>query len=86
MSDHLCPSEPAAQYQLIETLETVEDHGAAVAYGIRCQEIPAEGANVCHEVHNISTRPDFVKRLVEHLINYEVSPVHLIDIINDYLP
>ncbi|MDR1193273.1 MAG: DUF6514 family protein [Peptococcaceae bacterium] len=89
MGNNAYTSKPKACYQLIETTENFEDYGAAVAYGISYREARPEETErpaVDGEILNISTEQDFVKRLVEDLRRHEVSPVHLMDIIHDYLP
>jgi len=77
------------QYRLIKTTEYVEDSGAVAAYGICCREeekMPNRKRVKFHVVPNISTKPAFVEELIAMLINYEADPIHIMDLIQDYLP
>ena len=76
-------------YEIIETTEYVEECGNVIVYGISCQaKQPSsncpEGSHRC-QVTNISTRPDFVKELLEKLILHDADPVHLTELVCDHL-
>ena len=80
------------QYKMIKTCAFVEDSGVVTSYGICCREEknPGNGDNESADVEyqvipGISTKPDFVRELIGKLINHEADPVHLRDLIDDYL-
>jgi hypothetical protein len=76
-------------YKMIKTTEYVEDSGAITTYGVSCRagddtfsREPADD----RIVPNISTRPSFVEELVRQLNDHSAAPIHLKDLIDDYLP
>lgn len=77
------------QYRLIKTKEYVEDSGTVTAYGICCREDhqTREQRRVQYRIiPNISTEPEFVEELIDKLIRNDADPVHLRELIEDYLP
>jgi len=76
------------RYEMITTNEYVEDSGLVTSYGIRCKEVKESSDMrevICQDVSGISARPDFVQNLIDKLIRYDVDPVHLKDVIDDFL-
>ena len=81
--------ETKAVYQMIKTTEYVEDSGLVATYGVSCrsgEEAAGKSQTRENSVANISTRPSFVEELVNRLNNHAAAPVHLKDLIDDYLP
>jgi len=77
------------RYEMIETTEYVEDSGLVTTYGICYHEkegLGEHGDADYHVVPNISTKSDFVGDLIEKLMHNGADPVHLKDLIDDYLP
>ena len=77
------------RYEMIETTEYVEDSGMVTTYGICCREgngLGASGGTEYPVVPNISTESDFVEDLIEILMQNRADPIHLKDLIDDYLP
>lgn len=73
-------------YRMIESESYVEDAGWITSYGICCEEKNPDNETVLtRTISDISTRSGFVEDLVEKLIHYEASPIHLMDIISDHL-
>ncbi|MCL1848059.1 MAG: DUF6514 family protein [Clostridiales bacterium] len=75
-------------YQLIQTEEYVEDSGLVTTYGVSCREEKAqtgEGGVEYQVIPNISIRRDFVNDLINSLISHQAQPVHLKELIEDYL-
>lgn|GEM_PF-296514 len=76
------------QYHLVQSQEFVEDSGVVTSYGIRCgkEEEQLHDNRVEYQLYsNISTKQDFVENLIDRLINYAADPVHLRDLIDDFL-
>ncbi|MCL1805519.1 MAG: DUF6514 family protein [Clostridiales bacterium] len=83
------PEQSRVMYQMIETHEYVEDSGMIAAYGVSCGAGATDAGRVRakgHTIPNISTRSSFVEELVNRLNNHGAAPVHLRDLIEDYLP
>ena len=77
------------EYRLIEGAEYVEGSGLVTTYGICCGDDRqvADGSSAEYQaVPHISTRSDFVEELIEKLVSNNAAPVHLKDLIDDYLP
>lgn len=77
------------RYRIIKTVECVEECGKVMTYGICCREDKNQQNRrrvKYHTVPNISTRTNFVEELVARLIANNADPVHLMDLIYDYLP
>jgi hypothetical protein len=74
---------------MIKTVEYVEESGNVLTYGVCCREA-REGQNhrqvKYHVIPNISTKPAFVEELVNRLVTHNADPVHLMELIADYLP
>jgi hypothetical protein len=74
---------------MIETTEYVMDSGIVTTYGVSCSSGGAgDGRDqACDQIiPNISTRPSFVEELVDRLNIHNAAPVHLKDLIDDFLP
>ena len=77
------------RYQMTQTTEYVEDSGAVTVYGICCLDESHLSDNESERyqtIPNISTKSDFVEELIEKLVRHDADPVHLRDLIEDYLP
>ena len=77
-------------YQMIQTTEYVEDSGYVVAYGISCQtrrgaDVSTPGEQVA-AIPGISTQPELVEGMVEMLNLRDADPLHLKDLVYDFLP
>ena len=76
-------------YKMIESTNYVEDNGMVTTYGVSCgaeKESAGQKPAQSQSVSNISTRSAFVEELVERLNNHAAAPIHLKDLIDDYLP
>ena len=74
------------QYQMTETTAYVEDSGFVTVYGICFKEdAPRRAGNGASAIPNISTSSELVADLVSKLTLYQVSPLHLRDVVEDYL-
>ena len=62
-----------------------EEPGGRKEYGIRCVLFTGEAAIAEEEVRHISPNYEMVCRIKEKLINNQVFPVHIRDIIEDLL-
>lgn len=76
-------------YHLVKTAEYyVEDSGMITTYGISCrggEDLPGSGQAETRTFPDISTKSAFVEELVDRLNNHEADPIHLLDLIEDYL-
>ena len=73
-------------YKMVETTEYLQEGGAITAYGIHCtEETTANGEHKEVLIPGISTRMESVKDFVRKLTLYQADPIHLQDLIEDYL-
>jgi len=76
------------RYHMVETIEYVQDTGPVTSYGIRCEEAPAaddQGVTNYYVIPDISTSSVFVEELIRKLTLHNADPVHLRDLIEDYI-
>ena len=76
------------QYHLVQSQEFVEDSGVVTSYGIRYGKEKEQNNGNRMEPQmfaNISIKQDFVESLIDRLINHAADPVHLRDLIDDFL-
>jgi len=76
------------RYKMIKTTELVDDIGLVTAYGVCCRDERPERKRQrarYQMITNISTKKSFVAKLVYMLREYEADPIHLQDLIEDYL-
>lgn len=70
-------------FELLATQKDFEEFDDLTMYGIKSywEESP------CHfcQVLDISSKKDFVTQLIQYLMTHQVSPLHLRDIVEDYI-
>ena len=73
-------------YKIVETTEYLQEGGSITAYGIRCtEETTANGEQKEVLIPGISTRMESVKEFARKLTLYQADPIHLHDLIEDFL-
>lgn len=74
------------KYQITEELRTLSEQESYLAYGIECIEEREESFIRLIAVADVSTEKALVGNLVEKLNRGNLSPIHLLDVIEDELP
>ncbi len=81
-------SQVRVKYHVIQTNQYVEDSGMVRSYGICCEELPVidndKGA-LCQVIPDISIHQEFVEELIYKLVLFNADPIHLRDLIEDYI-
>jgi hypothetical protein len=68
---------------MIKSNKEFEDYGFVDVYGIKAYW--AENPYDYYQVADISVHKDVVTQLIEHLTAFQASPIHLRDIVEDYI-
>lgn len=67
-------------YEVIQTAKISEEFGTYSCFGVKMSH---NGKNVC--VEDVALRPEGLERLVKLCNELELSPIHLNDVIEDFL-
>ena len=75
-------------YKYLTFKETVTTPGIGtyIAYGIICIKIEKHEISCIKSVSDISTIKELVEKIAERCNSLEVSPLHLLDVIEEFLP
>jgi hypothetical protein len=76
------------KYQMIRSTAYVEDSGLITTYGISCRADAYASLSSpvdCTMVNDISTRPELIEGFVDMLNVQGADPLHLKDLIYDFL-
>lgn len=79
------PTEPC-RYRIVSEILVSYDCDKYIAYGIQVVFERDNGMIVYSTVNDISTEKNQVTEMVEKFNTYELSPIHLMDAIEDMLP
>ncbi len=80
---HVAAQQLSAIFEKIKSKKDFEDYGTLDVYGILAywEKDPAHS----FRVEDISTDSGFVDSLIELLISHNASPIHLRDIVEDFV-
>ena len=81
----ICTIDRTWEYIVVPELHSHPDLGVYRSYGIHAFERYHDQVRAISCVHDITSIPKEAEQLAEHLNRLQVSPIHLIDIIQDYL-
>ena len=77
------------RYQMIQSTAYVEDSGLITTYGISCRADANASRSAPGDLEafrDVSTVASLVEKLVDRLNAYSADPLHLKDILYDFLP
>lgn len=70
------------EYHITHSENDVDDIGKISLYGIMIK------SNICDEVYHIkdiSSKLEYVEKLFQMIVDLNVSPIHLYDVVEDFL-
>lgn len=62
------------------------DYGTYISYGIQAYQCCGGHCQLISAVHDISTKQSFVEQLTILFTKQQLSPLHLLEVITDFLP
>lgn len=74
------------EYRSIPETCSHPDCGVYISYGIQAYQHCDEHCQLISAVHDISTKQQFVEQLAILFTRQQLSPLHLFDVITDFLP
>lgn len=74
------------EYLVIPELCSHPDCGEYTSYGIHALQCQPGQNQMVTIVHDISTKQNFVEQLAARFTKYQLSPLHLKEVIEDFLP
>ena len=74
------------KYLTFKERVTTPGIGTYISYGIKCLKITRHSVYCIISVSDVSTKPELVKDIVKRCNRGKLSPIHLLDVIEDSIP
>lgn len=73
------------QYRIASETCFHPDYGTYISYGIQAYQCSGEHCQLISVVHDISTKQNFVEHLANVFTKQQLSPLHLSEVVTDFL-
>jgi hypothetical protein len=74
------------EYLVFPEICSHPDYGSYCSYGILSYQLQDGNRQLIMTVHDISTKQDFTEQLAKRFTRQQLSPIHLLEVLPDFLP